>query len=316
MHIPVLFNEVIEALNPQPGHLFIDGTFGAGGHSQGLLDQGAMVLAFDQDNSNLAFVREKIVNYSQTQLQYVHANFADMGTIAPEKGFDAVDGVLLDLGVSSMQFDNGARGFSFRETAPLDMRMDQSRGETAADLVNTLSAEALADLFWQLGEERNSRRIAKKIVAERPLETTSELAALVESVTPRPKRGRGGRRTVHPATKVFQALRIAVNRELDVLERGLTAAITLLKPGGRIAVISFHSLEDRIVKQKFRRLSDPYYDRPAHELIVKTDHIVLKRVTRKPIVPTAAEIENNPRSRSAKLRVAEKIAKETMNDEK
>ncbi|MEM7798832.1 MAG: 16S rRNA (cytosine(1402)-N(4))-methyltransferase RsmH [Chloroflexota bacterium] len=313
MHISVLFHEVIEALNPQPGKRFIDGTFGAGGHTKGLLEEGAQVLAFDRDHSTLDIRRKKFVNYADTQLKYVHANYSEMGDLAPPLGYDQVDGILLDIGVSSMQFDQAERGFSFAADGPLDMRMNRDDPTTAADLINGLPEENLAEIFFKYGEERNSRKIAKAIGKARerdPFTRTAQLAAVVETTVPKPSAKQRRKRThkqIHPATRVFQALRIAVNRELEELERGLDAAISLLKSGGRLAVISFHSLEDRIVKQTFRKLSDPYYNQPEHVMHIDTSHIVLKRITRKPLVATPAEIESNPRSRSAKLRVAEKL---------
>ncbi len=301
-HVPVLLDEVVEALNPQPEHLYIDGTLGGGGHTEALLERGARVLAFDWDLSTIEFVREKLHNYG-TRVQYVHENYAEMSKHAPAFGFEPVDGIVLDLGLSSRQLENPQRGFSFQHDGPLDMRFDTRNPHTAADLVNTLTAEALADLFWRYGEEKQSRPIARAIVASRPLRTTRELAAVIAGAVGR----RGQKRGLHPATRVFQALRIAVNRELEAVEKGLAAAIELLKPGGRLAVISFHSLEDRLVKETFRTLSDPYYNVPREILHVDTSRRVLERITRKPITPSAAEIARNPRSRSAKLRVAEKL---------
>lgn len=304
-HIPVLYQEVLTALRPRPHARFIDGTAGGGGHSEGLLAAAddVHVLAFDRDPVAIQAVRERLAAYGD-RLTLVNQNFAAMGELAPGSGFGAVDGVLLDLGLSSRQLDTAERGFSFRFAAALDMRFDPTQGATAADLLNNLSENDLADIFWRYGEERRGRKLAQAIVKARPIHTTTQLAELVAGLIKRPK----GRSTIHPATQIFQALRIAVNDELGSLERGLSSAVNLLKPGGRLAVISFHSLEDRIVKQFMRDRSattiatpdDPYR---AHQPITPSLHLV----TPKPITATEAEITQNPRSRSAKLRVAEKL---------
>lgn len=299
MHISVLYNEALDALNIKENGRYIDGTLGAGGHTEGILQRGGRVLAFDWDPEAIAFAREKLASYGD-QVQFVNASYAEMGQLAPEYQFDTVDGVLLDLGLSSRQLDNPERGFSFRFEAPLDMRFNQQQGKTAADLINSLTETALADIFWRYGDEKKSRKIARAIVSKRPLHTTTDLANLVAEVAP------NRRRRIHPATKVFQALRIAVNGELEALERGVNAAINLLKSKGRIAVISFHSLEDRFVKNCFRDLSKE----PSWSVALppnQTDWVhILNAITRKPIMPSEAEITANPRSRSAKLRVAEK----------
>ncbi|MFK7804124.1 MAG: 16S rRNA (cytosine(1402)-N(4))-methyltransferase RsmH [Anaerolineae bacterium] len=306
-HISVLFNESLEALNIREDGVYVDGTFGAGGHSRGIIERGGTVLALDRDQSTLEFVQKSQENWTRS-LQYHHSNFSDMGTLLPALGYPQVDGVLLDLGVSSMQFDQPERGFSFRASAALDMRMDKSQSLTAADLVNNLSEDELAEIFWEFGDEKHGRRFARAIVSGRPLETTTELADLVEKAAPGKKYSQTrGKRRIHPATKVFQALRIAVNSELDALQKGLDGAIEILRPGGRLAVISFHSLEDRIVKETFRVRSDPWYKVPTHVMKPETARVQLKRITKKPISPSAEEIEQNPRSRSSKLRVAEKL---------
>jgi len=306
-HISVLFNESLEALNIREDGVYVDGTFGAGGHSRGIVERGGKVVALDRDQSTLEFAQKSQENWTRS-LQYHHSNFSRMGTLLPTLGYPLVDGVLLDLGVSSMQFDQPERGFSFRASAPLDMRMDKSQPLTAADLVNSLSEDELAEIFWEFGDEKHGRRFARAIVNERPLETTTELADLIEKVTPGKKyKHTRGKKRIHPATKVFQALRIAVNSELDALKEGLEGAIQILRPGGRLAVISFHSLEDRIVKETFRVRSDPWYKVPTHVLQPQTERVQLKRITKKPIEPSAEEIEQNPRCRSSKLRVAEKI---------
>ncbi len=243
-HQPVLLREVVAYLNPQPGGLFIDGTLGAGGHAAAILEATGptgRLLGFDRDPSALAFAAQRLAPFGE-RLVPVDQSYAEMGRVAPEWGFHHVDGILLDLGLSSRQLEEGNRGFSFLKDGPLDMRFDPRTGETAADLINNLSAEELADIFRRYGEESLSWRIARLIINNRPLHTTTELAHLIEGETGR--RGRPGR---HPATKVFQALRIAVNSELDEVERGIRAAVELLRPEGRLAVISFHSLEARLV---------------------------------------------------------------------
>lgn len=301
-HISVLYEESLEALNIRNEHLYIDGTLGAGGHTTGILEKNGRVLAFDWDAEAIAFTQKRLERFGES-VQFAHASYGAMGHVAPKMGFGQVDGIFMDLGLSSRQLDNPDRGFSFRYEAPLDMRFDKRQATTAAHLVNGWSAEALTDIFFRYGEERLSRKLARIIVENRPINTTKELADLIQSRVKLPR----GKKKIHPATKIFQALRIAVNGELDELEKGLEAAVNLLRPGGRLAVISFHSLEDRIVKHFMRRLSDPYYNVPSHVLHVDESHIVLKRITRKPIGPSAAEVTENPRSRSAKLRVAEKI---------
>ena len=301
-HISVLYEESLEALNIRDGHLYIDGTLGGGGHTAGILDRGGRVLAFDWDAEAIQFAGERLSRFGE-QVQFAHASYGAMGEVAPEMGFGQVDGILMDLGLSSRQLDNPERGFSFRYEAPLDMRFDVRQEITAEHLVNGWSSEELADIFFRYGEERMGWRLAGAIVQNRPFETTKGLADLIAQQVRQPR----GKKKIHPATKVFQALRIAVNGELDELEKGLAAAVKLLRPGGRLVVISFHSLEDRIVKHLMRELSDAYYKVPPHVLHVDESHIVLKRVTRKPLGPGAEELARNPRSRSAKLRVAEKL---------
>jgi 16S rRNA (cytosine1402-N4)-methyltransferase len=237
----------------------------------------------------------------ENRIHLAQASYTSLSTQLSRLGWDAVDGIVLDLGASSMQFDTPERGFSFLQDAPLDMRFGPHALQTAADLVNTSSERELADLIYQYGEERESRKIARAIVRARPLHTTRELVAAIESVSPR----RGDR--VHPATRTFQALRIAVNEELDSIEEVLPQATAALKPGGRLAVISFHSLEDRIVKEFFREQSKDRVNPPYERLYEEERKATLKEVNRKPIVPSDEEIKNNPRARSAKLRIAEKL---------
>ncbi len=302
-HIPVLEQEVVNALVPMPGKLMLDGTLGGGGHTRRLLEHGTDVLALDQDPESLAWAAQRLAGDAD-HLVTLRANFASFPVILEEVGLGAVlDGILLDLGVSSHQLDAPERGFSFMRDGPLDMRMDPAGPLCAADLVNTWPEEELARIFYEYGDEKASRRVAKTIIrrrAERPFETTSDLAALVATVIP--KRG-----PASPATRVFQALRIAVNDEMGALESTLDAAHHWLKPGGRLAVITFHSLEDRMVKQFFRRHSDVEIDRPEWPAPRPNPDCHYRLITRKGITASPAEISRNPRSRSAKLRVVERL---------
>jgi 16S rRNA (cytosine1402-N4)-methyltransferase len=297
--------EVVEALSPKPGSLFADGTLGGGGHAAAILRRSAptgRLLGCDRDGKAIEVAADRLSEFAG-RFEIRRGNFADMGEwIAPE----SCEGVLLDLGVSSPQLDSAERGFSFQRDGPLDMRQDQRQEVTAASLVNEAGAEELADIFWRFGGEQQSRRIARAIVRERqarPFERTLQLAALVEKTTPR-----AGRKA-HPATKIFQALRMAVNDEIGSLKRGLEAAMTILKPGGRLVVLSFHSVEDRVVKEFGRRMSRDY------EVAGEVDTPELRRprparlrwVWRKALVPGAEELSVNPRSRSAQCRVMEKL---------
>ncbi|MBI4100050.1 16S rRNA (cytosine(1402)-N(4))-methyltransferase RsmH [Candidatus Microgenomates bacterium] len=268
-HIPVLLNEALEYLDVKPGEKYIDCTYGGGGHTKGIEASGGLVLSIDQD--------------PETHAQ-VHGNFAHLKNIADQAGYSQVSGILFDLGVSSHQLETDYRGFSFNKDAPLDMRMDpKSQTVTAADLVNAGSEPELANLFWKFGEERASRKVAKAIVAARPVTTTNQLAQIILSVRHKSPTDR-----THPATRIFQAIRLAVNDELGSLEAALPQAIELLKPSGRLVVISFHSLEDRIVKN-----------------FMKSNQ--LKVLTKKPVMATAIEVATNPRARSGKLRAAQKL---------
>ena len=284
VHVPVLGQELVTGLITRPDGLYLDATVGGGGHSRLFLEAypGIRVIAIDQDDHAIAAAQAKLAPY-QERVTFWQGNFADY-----HPGDARFDGVIADLGVSSAQLDIPERGFSFRHEAPLDMRMDRRQDLTAADIINHWEEVKLADIFYHYGEERRSRRIARQIVAQRPFQTTTELAAAIARCTP-PKQ-RYGR--IHPATRIFQALRIAVNQELTVLETLLEKAPTWLHPGGRIGVISFHSLEDRLVKHAFRANPD------------------LKVLTKKPITAQAEEIKSNPRSRSAKLRFAERVSAE------
>ena len=294
MHAPVLVAEVISHLAPARGGLFVDCTLGAGGHSRALLEAGASrVLGLDRDRSALSLAAETLHDRLD-RVDMVHADYRTLGDVLDAHGLTGVDGgILADLGVSSMQLDDAERGFSFRSDAPLDMRMDRDSGPTAADLLRTADEAALADIIYEYGEERFSRRIARGIVRARetaPIETTGQLAAIVRRAVP----SRGWQR-IDPATRTFQALRIWVNRELDELDAFIRLAVSRLLAGARLAIIAFHSLEDRIVKHTFRALAQA--TEPSIALI-----------TRRPIEATEEEVARNPRARSAKLRVAERLA--------
>ncbi|MGH2536914.1 MAG: 16S rRNA (cytosine(1402)-N(4))-methyltransferase RsmH [Candidatus Promineifilaceae bacterium] len=300
-HLPVLYQEVLALLRPVSGGRYIDGTLGGGGHSAGILMASApdgRVLAFDRDPEAIAFASSKLGSFGN-RITFVQASFARMGEVAPEYGFSSVEGILLDLGLSSRQLADPSRGFSFQASGPLDMRFDPGQQTTAADLVNELDEAELADLLWRYGEVRPSRRLARAIVGRRPLANARELAELVAVASPR--RGR-----IHPATQVFQALRIAVNDELGALERGLEATLGLLKPGGRLAVISFHSLEDRMVKRFIRRESRDCVCPLEQPVCTCSAARRLRPVGRRAIKAGAEEVARNPRSRSARLRVAER----------
>jgi 16S rRNA (cytosine1402-N4)-methyltransferase len=290
------------------GGRYVDGTLGAGGHARGILEACApdgRLLGLDVDPQALAIARKTLAPYEH-RIHLAQASYTSLSDQLAQLGWDQVDGIVLDLGASSMQFDTPERGFSFLQDAPLDMRFGPHFEQTAADLVNKSSERELADLIYRFGEERDSRRIARAIVRARPLHTTRELAAVIEAVSPR--RGSFGRlRSIHPATRTFQALRIAVNEELASIEAVLPQAMAVLRPGGRLAVISFHSLEDRIVKDFFREQSRDQVNPPYERLYETERKATLKEVNRKPITPSEEEIQNNPRARSAKLRIAEKM---------
>lgn len=300
-HIPVLLDEVIEALDPQPGDVVIDATFGAGGYTRALLDRGATVHAFDRDPDAIALGRtwRETEDNPPRLILYPH-RFSEMLDVMTSTGVAKVDGVVMDIGVSSMQLDQAHRGFAFSSDGPLDMRMSQD-GQSAADFVNTADEAAIADVLYTYGEERQSRRVARAIVAARPLETTGALARVVRKAL-----GHKPHDKKDPATRTFQAIRIHVNGELDELSQGLSAAEHLLREGGRLAVVSFHSLEDRIVKRYLREASStPSASR--HVPMVAQDDPVFSKIS-KAIKPTDAEIERNPRSRSSVLRHATRTA--------
>jgi 16S rRNA (cytosine1402-N4)-methyltransferase len=301
-HRPVLVRESVEALAPRAGSLVVDGTCGGGGHTAEILRAGADVLALDQDPDAIAFAGEKLAEYGG-RVTLVQANFREAGKVLDELGIVGIGGALLDLGVSSRQLENASRGFSVVRQGPLDMRMDPRRDLTAATIVNSYSEEDLTRIFRELGEEPAARRIASQLVKLRkttPFQDTMQLTKAIEKIV-----WRHGRR--HPATQVFQALRMEVNDELGALEEGLSALTKRLESGARIAVITFHSLEDRIVKNFFRDRSREWLDRPEWPEPRRNPDCTLRLVTDKPIEPGESEQRNNPRSRSAKLRVAEKI---------
>jgi 16S rRNA (cytosine1402-N4)-methyltransferase len=282
-HIPVMLNECLEALNLQIGRWYIDGTFGAGGHTKALLERGVNVLAIDQDINVQSTVNDFKALYGE-RFKFAKGNFRSLDTLAREAGLESVSGILLDIGVSSMQIDNAERGFAFRQDGPLDMRMSDE-GDSAADIINSLEQEEIAAIIYKYGEERHSRRIARAIVEQREqqaIKTTNELVEIIQRAYP------GGYRQDHPARRTFQALRIYVNDELGALEDALKSSEKILAEGGRLVVLSYHSLEDRIVKQAFKESQ------------------LLHVVTKRPLTASEQEINDNPRARSAKLRVAEK----------
>jgi 16S rRNA (cytosine1402-N4)-methyltransferase len=301
-HRPVLVTEAIELLAPRAGSLVLDATCGGGGHTEAILRAGADVLALDQDPDALEFAAARLTQFgSRVTLQ--RANFREAGAVLDRLGIAQIGGAILDLGVSSRQLENAERGFSLMRSGPLDMRMDPSQDLTAAEVVNSYTEEDLTRIFRELGEEPAARRVASQIVKARketPFRETLALAKAIEKIV-----GRHGRR--HPATQIFQALRMEVNDELGALEAGLLAITARLEPGSRIAVVTFHSLEDRIVKNFFRDRSRAWLDRPEWPEPRPNPDYQLELITNKPVEPDGIEQRANPRSRSAKLRVAERI---------
>jgi 16S rRNA (cytosine1402-N4)-methyltransferase len=304
-HISVLYQAVLFWLQPGPGMRFVDGTLGAGGHAEGILSAGAELLGVDRDPAAVAGARTRLARFAEHATLEV-ASYRQAPDILWRMGWGQVDGVLLDLGFSSLQMDDPARGFSFRLDGPLDMRFDQERGESAADLVNTLPEQELARIISAYGEDRNAWRIARQIVESRPFSSTRALAETIARIGA----VRREANAIHPATRTFQALRIAVNGELAEVEAALPRLLDVLKPGGRLAVISFHSLEDRIVKRFIKEASGtlPQWTRAELRMGVEQEaRPVMRELTRKPVVPDREEMDRNPRARSAKLRVAEKL---------
>jgi 16S rRNA (cytosine1402-N4)-methyltransferase len=302
-HKPVLYKEIIHALQPRSGGRYVDGTLGAGGHARGILEAcspDGLLLGLDVDPQALALARETLAPYEK-RIRLVQASHITLAEQLAALKWDAVDGILLDLGASSMQFDNAERGFSFMHDGPLDMRFGPQALMSAEEIINTFEERELADIIYRYGEDRDSRKIAKAIVASRPLHTTREVVAVIEKASPR----RGDK--LHPATQTFQALRIAVNDELAAVEKTLPQAVAALRPGGRCAIISFHSLEDRIVKEYFREQSKDLINPPYEQIYEVERKAVVELVNKKPILPSVEEIQENPRARSSKLRVIEKL---------
>ena len=306
-HLPVLYQEIIHAI--QPGWMefrpvcIIDGTVGAGGHAWGILDASgpdSRLLGLDLDPQALHLAQSRLAEYGERVVLKL-ASYIELDSQMAQVGWESVSAVVLDLGASSMQFDSPERGFSFQADGPLDMRFSPSNPQTAADLVNHLAEDELADLIWRYGEDPHSRRIARGILRSRPLQTTRQLAEVVQQAV-------GGKRgKLHPATLTFQALRIAVNRELDSIQTVLPKAIAALRPGGRLAVIAFHSLEDRLVKQYFQKEARDCLCPPEQPICTCSHRASIRRITHHPIEASSEEINRNPRARSAKLRVAEKL---------
>ncbi len=308
-HLPVLKDEIVGLLDRIDGGTIIDATLGLGGHSEAILDKypNFRVIGFDQDSEAIHLAGKRLLKFKD-RIEFVNTNFSQIENVVQERSITDVEAVIADLGVSSMQLDSETRGFSFRFDSPLDMRMDSdAETETAADLLASLRESEIADIIYQFGEVRHSRRIARRIVAERkagrPVQTTKQLASLVAGCVPRRKND-----TIHPATRTFQALRIAVNGELELLNGFVNDAVEVLRPGGVLAVISFHSLEDRIVKTAFQRLSGKCFCPPKIPKCVCGATKSIEILTRRPVIPDEQEMRMNPRSRSAKLRAARKVS--------
>lgn len=301
-HEPVLMHEVLEALQPAPGKIFVDGTLGGGGHTEAFLKAGATVIGIDQDTDALKFATDRLAVYGE-RFRPVQANYSEITDVLEKQGVAKIDGALLDLGVSSHQLDTPERGFSFQNDGPLDMRMNPAGPVTSATLVNTASEEQLTRIFREYGEEPAARRIASRLAKDRmvvPFTRTLQLADAIAGIVPR--KGRA-----HPATKVFQALRIAVNRELEVLRNGLAAFTACLAPNARMGVITFHSLEDRIVKTYFKERSVEWLDRPEWPAPRKNPDHLFTLINRRAQIASEVEQSTNPRSRSAKFRAVERL---------
>lgn len=302
-HIPVLYHEIINALAPYSGGLYIDGTLGAGGHAWGILNASnpdGKLLGIDLDSQALVVANRRLSLFSDRAILR-QGSYTEMKTFSKELGWNFIDGIILDFGVSSIQLDTQDRGFSFQADAPLDMRFGNQISITAADIVNIYPEKELADIIWRYGEEKFSRKIARWICENRPIHTTTELANLV-------KKAYGKQVSqIHPATRTFQAIRIAVNQELRAIETVIPIAIDLLKPGGRLAIISFHSLEDRLVKTIFKQESKNCICPPEQPICTCNHKARIKEINKKPIEANQIEKSENPRSRSAKLRIAEKL---------
>ncbi|MDF2672029.1 MAG: rsmH [Clostridiales bacterium] len=306
-HVSVLLNECIDGLNIRESGIYLDGTLGGAGHSGEILkhlNSAGVLIGVDQDNNAINASKEKLKKYEN--VVYVHNNFSQIKNILKELNIEGRDGILLDLGVSSHQLDVPERGFSYMNNAPLDMRMDMATDFSAMDIINGYSKEELLRVIRDYGEEKWASRIAEFIVRERsnkPIETTFELVDIIKAAIPAAARREGP----HPAKRTFQAIRIEVNKELEILKNAVNDCISVLKPGGRLCIITFHSLEDRIVKNVYKEMENPCTCPPGFPICVCNKKPDIKIITRKPVVPTMEEIELNPRSRSAKLRIAEKI---------
>ena len=304
-HIPVMLKETLEYLNPVPGGIYVDGTMGGGGHSLEILKRIAPVgrlIGIDRDPEAVRAASEKLKDYKDSFLP-IHGNYVDVKEFLRDLEIDAVDGMLMDLGVSSYQLDAAERGFSYQDDVRLDMRMDTTQDFSAYEVVNKYSAGELSKVIRDYGEERWAKRIARFIVDNRPITTTGELVEVIKKAVPASARRDGP----HPARRTFQAIRIEVNQELSLLEDGIRNAVSILKPGGRLCIITFHSLEDRIVKTTFRNLKDPCICPPEAPVCICGKVPEVDIVTRKPIAPSDEELKINPRSRSAKLRVCQKL---------
>ena len=307
-HIPVLFNEIMDIMMPKPGEIFVDCTLGGGGHSKGFLERigpDGCLIGIDQDTNALAAAKQNLCAFGE-RVTYVHSNYSHLEPILDTYAPEGVDGILFDIGVSSHQLDEKSRGFSYMQDAPLDMRMDQGRTMTAWDVVNTYSEDNLNRILKEYGEERWAKRIAKFIVEfrrQKPIDTTGELVDIIKRAIPKGAREEGS----HPAKRTFQAIRIEVNDELGVLERTIDVAVKHLKFGGRVGIISFHSLEDRIVKERFRYLASDCICPPELPFCQCNKVSEVKILTRKPVTASQEELKNNSRSKSAKFRAAEKI---------
>ena len=309
VHVPVLKNEAIEGLHIDPSGTYVDGTFGGGGHAREIISrlngEGCFV-GIDQDQDAIENGRTMLSMINNTNCQLVRENFSNIRTVLKNLHIESVHGILLDIGVSSHQLDTGDRGFSYMQDAKLDMRMDQRMPMTAADIIATYPEEELLRVIRDYGEEKWAKRIAQFIVSERkkaPIEKTSDLVEVIKKAIPQGARKDGP----HPAKRTFQAIRIEVNDELGVLKKAIRESVSVLKPGGRLCIITFHSLEDRIVKQAFRELENPCICPPSAPVCVCGRKQVIRILTRKPIVPSEEELEQNPRARSSKLRIAEKL---------
>ena len=302
-HTPVMVREVLTALQVKPGGSYIDSTLGEGGHSLAILDSvpEARLLGIDLDNDALGIAKRRLGPHHDRAV-VVQGNFANLDAIAEQHGYRPAEGVLFDLGLSSLQVDTGSRGFSIRREARLDMRFDSAQRMTAYQVVNEYPERSLADIIFRLGEEPRARRLARAIVRRRPIETTTELAQVVAGAM-----GATGRGRIHPATRTFQAIRIAVNRELDNLRSGLEEAIEVLRAGGRLVVVSYHSLEDRLVKGTLRSEASDCICPPGTPACICGHAARVREVGRRVVKPTAEEVQSNPRCRSARMRVAERI---------